>query len=385
MTNPFSYGGVVGPPSFCNREEELQALRRTVDNAGRLFLYAERRMGKTSLVRTLLGELPDEEYVAAYVDLWPTDGPASFTKAMAKATAEASSTTAEKLLENARTFFSNLRPSVSVDESGAPVLTFGADALSGTEPEIQEVLAAPAKAAELTGKRVAVVFDEFQQIATYETGRVERQLRSEIQHHEEVAYLFLGSRRHLIQEMFLDSKRPLYRSAQHYPLRPIDEAEWQPFIRERFERAGKSIPEPVISKVCRITEGHPFYVQHLCHVLWERCEEGDAARAEDVEEAVRILLDRESYAYTALWEGLTTNQKRFLLGLAQESTDREGGDVKPFSSDFVSRYRLGSPSSAQRAAEALMEKDLIDRDNSSFVVLDRFFQRWVVRQHGQRA
>ena len=109
------------------------------------------------------------------------------------------------------------------------------------------------------------------------------------------------------------------------------------------------------------------------------------ARAEDVEEAVRILLDRESYAYTALWEGLTTNQKRFLLGLAQESTDREGGDVKPFSSDFVSRYRLGSPSSAQRAAEALMEKDLIDRDNSSFVVLDRFFQRWVVRQHGQRA
>ena len=379
MTNPFSYGGVVGTSSFCNREEDLQVLRRTVDNAGRLFLYAERRMGKTSLVQVLLEELSDEKYVAAYVDLWPTDGPASFTKAMAKATAEASSTTAETLLENARSFFSSLQPSVTVDESGAPILTFGAERPSGTDPEIEEVLAAPARAAELTGKRVVVVFDEFQQIATYETGRVERKLRSVIQHHEKVAYLFLGSRRHLIREMFLDSKRPLYRSAQHYPLRAIDEADWQPFIRERFEQAGKSISESVIHEVCQITEGHPFYVQHLCHVLWERCDEGAEVDPEDVQEATGILLDRESYAYTALWEGLTTNQQRFLLGLAQEE------DVQPFSSAFVGRYDLGSPSSAQRAAESLTQKDLIDRDNGSFVVLDPFFQRWIVRQHGGRS
>jgi hypothetical protein len=180
--------------------------------------------------------------------------------------------------------------------------------------------------------------------------------------------------------MFLDSKRPLYRSAQHYPLQAIDEADWQPFIRERFEASSKSIPAPVISEVCQITEGHPFYVQHLCHVLWERCEQGGDVAPEDVHDAVQILLDRESYAYTALWEGLTMNQQRVLLGLAQES-----GDVQPFSSEFVRRYQLGSPSSVQRAVEALMEKDLIDRDNGSFVVLDRFFQRWVLRQHGASA
>jgi hypothetical protein len=300
MTNPFSYGGVVGTSSFCNREEDLQVLRRTVDNAGRLFLYAERRMGKTSLVRVLHDELPDDEYVAAYVDLWPTDGPASFTKAMAKATAEASSTTVETLLANARTFFSSLQPSVTVDESGAPVLTFGAERPSGTDPEIKEVLAAPARAADRTGKRVVVVFDEFQQIATYEAGRVERKLRSEIQHHEQVAYLFVGSRKHLIREMFLDSKRPLYRSAQHYPLRTIDEADWQPFILNPFEEAGKSIPKSVIHEVCRITEGHPFYVQHLCHVLGERCDKRSEVAHEDVQEATDILLDRESYAHTAL-------------------------------------------------------------------------------------
>jgi hypothetical protein len=66
------------------------------------------------------------------------------------------------------------------------------------------------------------------------------------------------------------------------------------------------------------------------------------------------------------------------LGLAHEES------AQPFSAAFVGQYDLSSPSSAQRAAEALVQKDLIDRDNGTFVVLDRFFQRWIVRQHGGR-
>lgn len=50
-------GGVAGPSSFCNREEDLQVLQTTVGDAGRLSLYPERRMWKTSLVRALLNDL----------------------------------------------------------------------------------------------------------------------------------------------------------------------------------------------------------------------------------------------------------------------------------------------------------------------------------------
>ena len=373
MKNPFEYGGVVGSRAFCNRAEELQDLQRTIENAGRLFLYAERRMGKTSLVRHLLGRLPDDEYTTAYVDLWPTDGATSFTRALAKAIAEATSTTADRLLKTAKRLFSSLRPSVTFDEkTGAPVLTFGAEAPTVSGPELQEVLEAPARLARETEGRVAIVFDEFQRIAEYDSDRVERKLRSVVQHQSEVAYLFLGSRKHLIQEMFLNSKRPLYRSAEHYPLGAIAEEHWQPFIRERFEAAGKTIPAPSIASVCQITDGHPFYVQHLCHVLWERCDEGESVDDDDVNRAVDILLERESYAYTALWESLTTNQRRFLNGLATAPPN-----VQPYSADFVHDTGLGSPSNAQRAAEALLERDLIDRENGSFVILDRFFQLWM--------
>jgi AAA+ ATPase superfamily predicted ATPase len=321
MRNPFEYGDVVGTRAFCNCEKEQRVLRRVIDNAGRLFLYAQRRTGKTLLVQRVLEELSKEKYVAAYVDLWPTESPAAFTEAMAKALAEAASLgAAERMLEVAGTLFSRPRPSVTVDETGAPVLTFGADPPTGSKPELEEVLAAPAKIArEEEGRRVAVVFDEFQQITQYDEGQVEQTLRSEIQHHEDVAYLFLGSRKHLIQEMFLDSKRPLYRSAEHYPLPEIAEKDWRPFIQERFEGAEKTISGERVADVCEWAGRHPFYVQHLCHVLWERCEEGSAVAEEDVEKAVEVLLGRESYAYAALWESLTSNQRRFLRGLAGET------------------------------------------------------------------
>src|SRR5215470_8966183 len=72
-----------------------------------------------------------------------------------------------------------------------------------------------------------------------------------------------------------------------------------------------------------------------------------AVTNEMIRAAVRILLDRETYAYTMLWESLTIPQKRFLKGLAAEAAG-----VKVFGGEFVSRYGLGSPSNAQRVVEA---------------------------------
>jgi AAA+ ATPase superfamily predicted ATPase len=40
-----------------------------MENSERLFLYSERRLGKTSLVLRVLKGLDREQYVAAYVDL----------------------------------------------------------------------------------------------------------------------------------------------------------------------------------------------------------------------------------------------------------------------------------------------------------------------------
>ena len=85
MTNPFQYGSIVAGDAFCNRRTELRDLQRAVENGEKVFLYSERRLGKTSLVRTVLDSLPRKRFVGVYVDLWPTDSEASFAAATARA------------------------------------------------------------------------------------------------------------------------------------------------------------------------------------------------------------------------------------------------------------------------------------------------------------
>ena len=360
--------------AFCNREQELADLMRAAENAERLFIYAERRLGKTSLVKLMLDQLPKDTYLPVYVDLWSTDGTDRFITTLAKALTEATSTRIDKLLETAKALFRTLRPSITTDEAGNPSLQFGIVKRDEHQPELEEVLSAPPKIARQQKRRLIIVFDEFQQLLAYDDDLVERSLRSAVQTHKDVGYLFLGSRKHLIQQMFLDTNRPLYRAAGHYPLGPIATEHWVPFIRERFEQIDKAISDALIEQLCTLTEGHPFYTQHLAHALWEQTEPGGEVVEEGLDAALDLLLRRESYAYTTLWESLTKNQQRLLRGLAAESPG-----AKPFAGAFVERYRLGTPSRVQRATQSLITKDIIDRDNGAFAITDRFFKLWIQR------
>jgi uncharacterized protein len=372
MSNPFKYGGVVGKASFCNRKQELADLSRAMENGDRLFLYSARRLGKTSLVKLALSGLPKKEYLWAYVDLWPTDGEASFAAAIAKAITESLAGTADKMLGVAKSFFGGLAPIISADSSGNPQISFSLRGDSDSLPELLEVLKAPAEIAKNRKRKVVLVLDEFQRILEYGTDNAERTLRSAIQDQENVSYIFLGSRKHLIQKMFLDQNRPLYRAGGHYPLGPIAASSWKPFIQSRFTKTNKGVSTEVVQELCETTGGHPFYTQHLCHAVWELCEHGAEATSETIIQAIDLLLDRESYAYTALWESFAVNQRRFLSGLVQA----ERG-VEVFGSSFIKKNNLKSASSAQRVVENLLGRDIIDREEGSFFIADRFFHLWV--------
>jgi hypothetical protein len=378
MNNPFQYGGIVEGGAFCNRKKELADLRAGMESSEKLFLYSERRLGKTSLVQTALRGLPRGRYAAAYVDLWPTDGEKSFAAATAEAITASMSSTAGQLLEIATQFFSLFAPSVTTDSAGKPKITFGFSVSGLPGPEIEEVLAAPAKIAARGKRKVVIVFDEFQQVLEYGSDMVERRLRSVIQKHRDVSYIFLGSRKHLLQKMFLDRSRPLYRAAGHYPLGSIETRHWIPFIGKKFREGERPIADVEIRRVCELTEGHPFYTQHLCHALWEICAPGEPVTEALIQGAIKVLLDRESYAYTVLWESLASNQKRLLRGLAAEPAG-----TKLFAGPFITRHGLGSASNAQRAVESLLNRDLIDRDNGSYLITDRFFRIWIGQKQMQ--
>lgn len=225
----FEYGGVVSGHAFCNRETEKTDLLKAVRNNEKLFVFSERRFGKTSLVLSVIAKLP-KNTVSAYIDLWPTDDEPSFVTALAKAVTSSMTTSVEKLLTTAKDLFSSLVPTVTLNDEGKPELSFGFGKNVKIDRALEEVLETPARIANKQKKNVVVVFGEFQQILQYQTDLAERKLRSVIQKHREVAYIFLGSLRHLIQKMFMEKSRPLYRAGGHYPLGPISEEHWTPLF-----------------------------------------------------------------------------------------------------------------------------------------------------------
>lgn len=378
MRNPFRYGQIVGPEAFCDRERERADLARAMENAERLFVLSERRMGKTSLVLRALDGLPPDRYLKLYVDLWPTESAGSFARRLAQVFAERLESTAERRLQAFTRYISRLRPVLSVDNLGKPTLSIAMGDARDPAPELEEVLAAPARAAAERGQRLVVVLDEFQRVFEYESDLVERTLRSAAQAQPEAAFIYLGSRKHLLQSMLLDQSRPLYRAGGHYPLGPIATVHWRPFIRERFVDAERGIDELVVDHLCGLTGGHPFYTQHLCHAVWELCERGQTADVDLVDEALDLLLARERHAYSAQWESLTLNQRRLLTGLA---LDPPGQSLTAAS--FFTRHALSSASSVQRATEALLARDLIERDEGGYLIADRFLRLWIRREHGR--
>ena len=125
MRNPFRYGQIVGPEAFCNREQERADLTRAMENGERIFLFSERRMGKTSLALRALDGLSPERYLKIYVDLWPTDSAGSFTRRLAQAFAERLESAIEQRLQAFTRYISRLRPVLSVDDMGKPTLSLG--------------------------------------------------------------------------------------------------------------------------------------------------------------------------------------------------------------------------------------------------------------------
>ena len=323
----------------------------------------------------VLDSLPRKRFMGVYVDLWPTDSEASFAAATARAISQSVASTTARMIETAKRV-------VHAARSQRTRWTTKANRASASARR------RPAKpiwnwrrccrhrrpSADREKRHVAVVFDEVQRILDYESDLVERKLRSVIQHQADVCYLFLGSRKHLIQQMFLDKSRPLYRSAAHYPLGPIarralDRFHSQPILRSQQAHRRRRDPFhlPAHSGTSVL---HPTSLPRPVGKDGSR-DEGHR-RVDSVRAAVAILLARESFAYTTLWESLTAHQRRFLTGLALEPPG-----VKPFSSSFTRRYGLRSASNAQRASQSLVERDVIDPENGSFVIVDRFLRLWI--------
>jgi uncharacterized protein len=371
---PFRFGQVVSNEYFVGRAAELASLSVDLRTATNVVLISPRRFGKTSLVLRVLRELERDDVLVAYVDLLRTPSKERLASHLAAAVYHGLLGRGGQALQRATEWFSQLRirPKITLNSDGTPSFEFAGGAPSqDVDATIEHLLEMPQTVALDRKRRVVLVFDEFQEVLGLDTA-LPGLMRSVFQQQGEVAHMFLGSRQHLLREVFADRHQPLYRLARPMALGPIEDAAFAPYLRERFAAGHSQITQDGIETLLAITGGHPNDTQELAHFAWARAvaEERPATR-DIVQRALADVVSAESARFIVVWDTLSPLQRRVLGAVAHDGTRLYAGEVRH-------RFQLGDPSGLQKALQRLSDLELIETvQRGAYRVPDLFLRSWL--------
>ena len=364
--NPFVIRGYAGSEYFCDRQKETAKLVSALTNDCDVTLIAPRRFGKTGLIHHTFAQLPPE-YAGIYIDIYAMKDLRSFTKAFAEAVFSALDTKVESAMKMAATFFKSCRPTVVPQAEGMPKFSFDVIA-SNAEATLKEVFDYLAS----KDRRVVIAIDEFQQVAKFPETGTEALLRSYIQFVPHIRFVFAGSHKHMMEQMFAAPNRPFYQSTEFLSLHEIPLGTYREFAASFFRRANLPFEDAAFDSLYARFAGITWYVQAVLNRVW-RTGEG-LANAGCVERAVDGLVDDRADVYHDLLLSQNEGSQLMLLALA-----REGESKKPTAGEFIARHGLTAASSASFALNDLRSRDLICETNGGWCVYDRLFGEWLRR------
>ena len=374
MENPFTIKSYESKDLFCDREEELQLMLRNCINSTDMTLISQRRMGKTGLILRLFEELKEVKPTihTIYIDIFASRNIDDFIKLMAEATMKSfqpKTSIGDKLL----TFIKSLRPQLSFDNiTGDPQLQIAYQ----TTHEKEYTLRGLFDFLDNQGEHIVIAIDEFQQIRDYPEQNMEALLRTYIQQTHNLTFIFCGSKKHLMADIFANEKKPFYNSTTFISLGKISEASYSAFIRKLLKERHRNITDEALQFILEWTHRHTYYTQQLCHTVYANGSKD--ITIEDVKKACEQLMKQGETVYLQYRQMLTDKQWDYLIAVA-----KEGSIQQITASNFLKRHKIGTPSVSRRLADALCAKGLINDEvtlkGTIYSLSDVFLSHWMER------
>lgn len=374
MCKKFVYGVAVSDYNFIGRERETKRLLDNFKGGINVILMSPRRLGKTSLVKHVCNKLDDKDIITVYLDIFGCKSEYDFYN---KLTAEVLKQTASKhelWFEEAKEFLYRLTPKISF--SPEPNSDFSISL--GITPKThtpEEVLQMAETIAIKRKKRIVICIDEFQQIGEMSNSKqIQARLRTVWQHQKHVSYCLFGSKHHLMSTIFLHRSMPFFQFGDTISLNKIATEDWVEYIVSHFADGKRTISRELAEEICKFTENYSAYVQQLAWLVFTLKEEGETVTEDDIRQAENDLLATNDILFMQMIEPLSEFQLNFLRAIAS-------GIKKDFGlSEVREEYNLGSYSNITRLKTALLERDLIEKQNTELVITDPIFAKWLKRK-----
>lgn len=368
--NPFIISGQIPDEYFCDRKWETKELIRLVTNGNNVVLFSPRRMGKTGLIRHCYGQ-PEikENYYTFFVDILQTNSLKEFIFLLSKEIFNVLVPRNKKMVMKFVQTLKSFAGKFGIDNvSGYPTFNIQLGDIVHPELTLEEIFSYLS----LADKPCIVAIDEFQQIVNYPEKNIEAILRSHIQQSTNSYFIFSGSKRHILQEIFLSSARPFYNSSTMMELGCIPENDYVEFICRMFAQNQKEIDLKDAVEIYKMTEGHTFFIQKICNESFSYTAASSKCDDSIIHQAINNILGSYAPLYRQNLSDISLKQKEVLYAIALE---HEAKNIT--SSEFIRKHSLSSSSSVQSAVGALLKRDLISKEDETYRVNDFFFLLWL--------
>ena len=378
MENPFYITGIIPEPYFCDREKETQWLLRTLENKAHILLTSPRRMGKTQLIRHLF-EQPSikDNYYTFYTDIYPTTSLHELVLFLSKEIYSVLVPKGKSVLNKFLAGLKSLAGSFGYDPvANTPTFNIKLGDIHSPELTLEEIF----QYLEQADMPCIFAIDEFLQIANYPEKNVEATLRTHIQKMNNCLFIYAGSNRHILENMFNSAAKPFYNSAEQMYLECIPKDIYLGFVEEQFKKTGRKITPEAASLAYDLFEGHTYYVHNLLHNAFAYIDSYKAIDEADINNTVSDILEEKGRTFASVMNQLNYQQKETLIAIAKEGKANSVTSVA-----FVKKHALKSPSSVQYAISTLLEKQLLTYQNQGrtkvFGLSDRFMEMWICRTY----
>jgi AAA+ ATPase superfamily predicted ATPase len=366
IENPFITYGYESAEYFCDRQEETSMLTMLLTNGNHVALISPRRMGKTGLLHHCFAQPQiQDQYYTFLIDIYATKNLQDLVFQMGRSIVSRLKSRGQEAIDKFLMFVTSLRTGISFDGQGNANWNLGVGDIKSPSFTLEEIFSY-LKAAD---KHCIVAIDEFQAINNYPEQNIEELLRTYVQDCRNAVFVFSGSQKHMMSEMFSSPARPFYQSTSMMFLKPVALSAYECFAQHHFQKAKKKLDNDVVSVIYQRFDGTTWYIQKVLNQLFATCNH---VVVDDVDKAVTQIILQNEEAYKDTLFQLTIKQRDLLVAVG-----REGKATQITGMSFVNRYHLSSASSVQKAALLLTEKQLITQQQGVYEVYDKFLAEWL--------
>ncbi len=260
----------VDPQLLIGRASDVEDLATRLEGGTHIVMAGPRRTGKSTVALAALSRAHADGLYTAQVDLWDHEDLGSLTKTLAQAIL-ANRGPVAKALNRARESGRELRELLPASTIATLRTHLGEDVELAWSPSsvsrasrtgIGTTVALAQRIAERDKRRIVLLFDEFQDIATSphrfgDPDVLSKQLRAQLQRSPLVSVLFAGSMEHLMRDLFGPARRALSQFGNFHELSPILSSEWEQGISARYRELEVEVAKGAVDGIVALGEGHP--------------------------------------------------------------------------------------------------------------------------------